>query len=231
MPLREREWLSHHEHPDSLLSDDFPNSISERKRRLLATAFCRRVWHLFTDERGRQAVEVAERYADGQATRDELRSGSAAVEEIADFCADPIMWCGVAGAACMAAMDPPYGAADAAYIAAENVGRHAARVVDPGSDKLDENAMATERAAQCALVREVFGNPFRMVVFDPAWRTTTVVALARQMYEVRDFSAMPILADALQDAGCDNDDILHHCYGEGPHVCGCWVVDLILGKQ
>src|SRR5262245_43693424 len=80
------------------------------------------------------------------------------------------------------------------------------------------------------VVRDVFGNPFRPVAFEPAWRTTTAVQLARQMYESRDFSAMPILADVLQDAGCDNEDVLAHCRGEGPHVRGCWVVDLVLGK-
>jgi hypothetical protein len=79
-------------------------------------------------------------------------------------------------------------------------------------------------------VRELFGNPFRPVTFSPEWRTDTAVSLARQMYEARDFSAMPILADALQDAGCDNDDILDHCRGTDPHVRGCWVVDLVLGK-
>jgi hypothetical protein len=74
-------------------------------------------------------------------------------------------------------------------------------------------------------------NPFRPVAFDPEWRTSTAVALAGQMYEARDFSAMPILADALQDAGCDNADILDHCRSPGPHVRGCWVVDLVLGKE
>ena len=61
------------------------------------------------------------------------------------------------------------------------------------------------------LIRDIFGNPFRPVAFDPAWRTSTAVALAKQMYESRDFGAMPILADALEDAGCDNDDVLTHC--------------------
>jgi hypothetical protein len=80
--------------------------------------------------------------------------------------------------------------------------------------------------------RDIFGNPFRPVTFTPEWRTSTAVALARQMYESRDFAAMPILADALQDAGCDNDDILAHCRDETkPHVRGCWVVDLVLGKE
>lgn len=83
----------------------------------------------------------------------------------------------------------------------------------------------------CRLVRDIFGNPFRPVTFDPDWRTTTAVQLARGMYEGRDFAAMPILADALQDAGCDNADILDHCRGPGPHVRGCWVVDLVLEKE
>jgi hypothetical protein len=84
---------------------------------------------------------------------------------------------------------------------------------------------------QCECLRDIFGNPFHSVVFDPVWRTDTVVALAAQMYESRDFSAMPILADALQDAGCDNEDILNHCRdANATHVRGCWVVDLVLEK-
>jgi hypothetical protein len=81
------------------------------------------------------------------------------------------------------------------------------------------------------LIRDIFGNPFRPVPFSPAWRTDTAVSLTRAMYDARDFSAMPILADALQDAGCDNDDVLNHCRGPGPHVRGCWVVDLVLEKE
>jgi hypothetical protein len=80
-------------------------------------------------------------------------------------------------------------------------------------------------------MREIFGNPFRPVVFDPEWRTATAVALAHQMYDSRDFSAMPILADALQDAGCNNEDIRDHCQGQGPHIRGCWVVDRLLAKS
>jgi hypothetical protein len=70
------------------------------------------------------------------------------------------------------------------------------------------------------------------VTFSPSWRTDTAVSLARQMCESRDFSAMPILADALQDAGCDNDDVLNHCRDVNTtHARGCWVVDLVLGKE
>jgi hypothetical protein len=79
--------------------------------------------------------------------------------------------------------------------------------------------------------RDIFGNPFRQPNFDSAWRTDTALSLARQMYESREFGAMPILADALQDAGCDNDDVLNHCRGSGPHVRGCWVVDLLTGRK
>jgi hypothetical protein len=81
-----------------------------------------------------------------------------------------------------------------------------------------------------ATLRDVFGNPFRPVAVEPGWRTGTAVALARQMYASRDFSLMPILADALQDAGCECADVLDHCRGDGPHVRGCWVIDLVLGK-
>jgi len=80
-------------------------------------------------------------------------------------------------------------------------------------------------------VREVIRYPFRPVAFDVEWRTTTVLALARHMYESREFSAMPVMADALQDAGCEDENILSHCRGPGPHVRGCWVVDLVLGKD
>jgi hypothetical protein len=90
---------------------------------------------------------------------------------------------------------------------------------------------AKERLRQASALRDIFGNPFRPITFSPQWRTDTAVSLARQMYEARDFSAMPILADALQDAGCDSEDVLNHCRGDGPHVRGCWVVDLVLGRE
>ncbi|MCE9568126.1 MAG: hypothetical protein K8U57_39490 [Planctomycetes bacterium] len=78
-------------------------------------------------------------------------------------------------------------------------------------------------------MHDVFGNPFRPVTFSPEWRTSTAVAIASGMYESRDFSAMPILADALQDAGCDDPDILAHCRDEKQvHVRGCWLVALVL---
>jgi hypothetical protein len=80
-------------------------------------------------------------------------------------------------------------------------------------------------------LRDIFGNPFRGVTLDPSWRTSTVVALAQAIYQENAFDQMPILADALQDADCDNEDILNHCRQPGEHCRGCWVLDLILGKS
>ncbi|VTS00575.1 Uncharacterized protein (Fragment) OS=uncultured bacterium PE=4 SV=1 [Gemmata massiliana] len=81
-----------------------------------------------------------------------------------------------------------------------------------------------------ALLRDITGNPFRPVGFDPAWCTDTVRALARGIDEAGTFEALPILADALQDAGCEDRGILDHCRAGGPHVPGCWVVDLAPGR-
>ncbi|WP_246173508.1 hypothetical protein [Limnoglobus roseus] len=87
-----------------------------------------------------------------------------------------------------------------------------------------------EREEQGPLLRDIFGNPFRPVTFSPAWLTPTAVGLAQAIYEDRAFDRLPILADALQDAGCEDEAILGHCRGDGPHVRGCWVVDGVLGK-
>jgi hypothetical protein len=81
------------------------------------------------------------------------------------------------------------------------------------------------------VLRDIAGNPFVPVVFDVCWRTEAVVGLARGMYESRDFGPLPVLADALEDAGCADPSVLAHCRGGGPHVRGCWVVDLVLGKE
>ena len=83
---------------------------------------------------------------------------------------------------------------------------------------------------QPPLLRELFGpHPFRTLVANPEWLTSTVIALAQGIYEERAFDRMPILGDALQDAGCADEDILNHCRSEGLHVRGCWLVDLLLG--
>jgi hypothetical protein len=84
------------------------------------------------------------------------------------------------------------------------------------------------------LLHDIFGNPFRHVTMNPEWlmwNDGTVRRIAEAIYNERTFDRMPILADALEDAGCSEPDILAHCRGEGPHVRGCWVVDAILGKK
>ncbi|MBX9584052.1 MAG: hypothetical protein K2X87_27445 [Gemmataceae bacterium] len=89
---------------------------------------------------------------------------------------------------------------------------------------------ADSEPKQTALLRDGIGNPFRPVAIDPDWLTSTVVALAAGIYADRAFDRPPVLADALEDAGCGHADILAHCRGDGPHARGCWVVDMILGK-
>ena len=120
------------------------------------------------------------------------------------------------------------------------VGWHGGETVSPiaweaAADATDfafwRNEAELEVVAQCHFFRDVFGNPFRPVTLDPAWQTTNVLALAQAIYDDRAFDRMPILADALEDAGCDNADILNHCRQPGEHVRGCWVVDLVLGKE
>ena len=84
---------------------------------------------------------------------------------------------------------------------------------------------------QSAIFRDIVGNPFRPIAFDPGWRTADTDGVARAIYEDQAFGRLPILADALMDAGCDDERLLGHCQGRGPHTRGCWPVDLVLGKQ
>jgi hypothetical protein len=97
---------------------------------------------------------------------------------------------------------------------------------------LEEKSIAAVGAKACLILRDIFGNPFRPITFNPAWRTTDVLLLARGIYEERAFDRMPILADALQDAGCGSDDILNHLRDpHATHVRGCWALDLVLDKE
>jgi hypothetical protein len=92
-----------------------------------------------------------------------------------------------------------------------------------------------ESSAQCCLLRDIFHNPFQpMPTLNPAWLTWNggiVPTLAQAIYDKRAFNCLPVLADALEEAGCDNEEIMAHCRGPGPHVKGCWVVDLVLAKE
>ncbi len=90
---------------------------------------------------------------------------------------------------------------------------------------------AMERAAQCALLRDIFGNPFRPTTLDSSWLNPAVKALAQIIYDDRTFDQMPILANSFVKSGCADPEILNHLRGSGPHVRGCWVVDLVLGRE
>jgi hypothetical protein len=166
-------------------------------------------------EESRACVETAERYADGQASQLQL---SAAAHRAMNF-----SWRVVSEVYLTAEA-----AAETAYSPNGKPFQHI--LVVAGNASLVANERK-EQIAQSDLLRDIFRNPFRLRAFAPSWRTDTATALARTMYEAREFGAMPILADALQDAGCDNDDVLNHCRGDGAHVRGCWVVDLVLGKE
>jgi hypothetical protein len=221
--MTEAEWLAADD-PGPMLKS-LRDKAADRKLRLFAAACCRRIWDVLTDEAGRSAVHVAERFADGEATADELRLAAEAVStrhgELEEEMED--------------GEDSPeevrrYNAVEAAWRAAESeFGFDLSNICD-NVDWARERDGA-EYPALCDLLRDMFGTrDFRPTTADPSWLTSAVTALARQMYDDRDFSSMPILADALEDAGCIDPDVLDHCRGPGPHVRGCWVVDSLLGK-
>jgi hypothetical protein len=105
---------------------------------------------------------------------------------------------------------------------------------DAASQPARRPARKTERLAQCSVLRDIFGNPFAPVslaVSCLTWNRGAVKKMARNIYQKNSHKDLPILADALEDAGCTSAALLSHCRGEGPHVRGCWAVDLLLGKE
>ncbi len=230
--MTESAWLSCRDPQPMLL--DLPRPPTERKLRLLGCGCCRAVWDLFTDDRSRAAVEVVERFADGDATETEMWAAYRESSVARDLAVGPDSTASrrhrsLAGRC----------TSWAAHVLT-NVSPHPNPVPVVQDDLIEALAQLQHaqwgrfrsvRASQVELVREVFGNPFRPVVFNPAWRTDTVLALASQMYGSRQFGAMPILADALQDAGCENEAILAPCRQPSAHARGCWVADELLGRE
>jgi hypothetical protein len=208
--------------------------LPDRKLRLFAVAGVRPFWDLLIDPRSREAVLRAELVADDrQATDSLIETHRRAWEAVPQLPSDRSTHVSAARAAGRTAANDALDASSLTWN--EVVGLHADLWEERGSSDdemydLHWKGKAEGERFLSGLVRDVFGNPFRPAALDPEWLTSTVAALASRMYESRDFGAMPILADALQDAGCTNDDILDHCRGDGPHVRGCWVVDLVLGK-
>jgi hypothetical protein len=234
--MTEVEWLKSND-PEGMIAA-LGRKASKRKRRLFGCACCRRIWPLLTDERSRTAVTVAEGFADGLASGRDLVDAETAAK-IAERDADwrPNGWRRTAASASACATSKH--AADAVkawrYVSWVVEWKRAAdRNVTPEDKdfhRILKEAEDEELAEQTPLLRCIFGNPFRPVLVGPSWLTSTVVAIAEGIYADRAFDRLPILADALEDAGCDHADILAHCRGTGPHARGCWVVDLLLGKE
>lgn len=195
---------------DWLTSTDLPamfrclrSRTSNRKMRLFSCACCRRILGLLS-ECSRQIIVVAERFADGLSSEDERLAGRQVPSETS---AD---------------------AASRAALARSNEAMEAAAALASAA------AGTSEELEQTLLLRDVVGNPFYPVEIDRSWlsrKDGTVVKLAEAIYNDRSFDRLPILADALEEAGCMEPAILEHCRGPGPHVRGCWVVDLLLGKE
>lgn len=220
--MTEKEWLTTAD-PTLLLEHLREQNVSERKMRLLACACCRHIWDHLTEPRSRHAVEVAERYADARATPKELawaRTGAVAPTGGAAIAA---YW-----AACAKAAGP---LTNVFAAAAEAPALKATR-----KTLLAETwaaAQAKSARDQVELIREVIGNPFREPQLGPrelGWEGGLAVRLAEAIYEESAFDRLPILGDALEEAGCGDEAILGHCRAGGPHVRGCWVVDLVTGK-
>jgi hypothetical protein len=182
---------------------------TERKRLLLTSSMCRLIWD-YLPSGSKLIVEECELLADGLV--------SVTAKELchrANRCVPPIGLDGKSSHEREAAVAVCYAVLEGELFVAANTVRQIS-ANDP-------------RAA--IRIRDIFGNPFRPVSINPDWLTSSVLALAEGIYADRAFDRMPVLADALQDAGCENADILNHCRGDGPHVRGCWIVDLLTGRE
>ncbi len=179
---------------------------SDRKLRLFAAACCRSIWHLLTDPRSRSLLSLTEQVADGQATKEEMEEARRQHQHL---------YYG-GGPAVTAAAD-----ADPWRAARDALGRL--------RGTLFRAARWEGRSSPGAILRDLFGlHPARV---ERAWLSPDATAIARRAYDERDFTALPVLADALEDAGCTAPDLLGHLRSNGPHYRGCWAIDLLLGKR
>jgi hypothetical protein len=215
----------------------------DRRLRLFGCACARQVWHLLPTD-ARSAVKTSERFAEGLATETDLR---AAAIRLRGSPVTPVQIAleaaGCASAGWYSTPRPPppdtplvYDPRNAAGLATRALASEAAgpapRYVPDSWHDAWNRAYDAARAVQADYVRDIFPPPGYTPQLHPDWLTSTVVALARQMDGSDDFSAAPILADALQDAGCDAEPVLQCCRAPGHvHVRGNWVVDLVLGRH
>lgn len=230
--MTEQEWLACDDPP--IMLEFLEEKAGERKLRLFAVGCCSRIMRLLSDQRSVDAVLVTDRYIDGTASADEVREAIAAARaayenafQTHDNAALSVTYLAADGYD--AAI---FSAAYAAYAVGHDCAAGQTSQEDIHRKYTDgENA---ERVQQAELLRHIIGNPFRHVTIDDAWLTWkdgTVPKLAQAIYDERAFDRLPILADALEESGCTNEEILAHCRGAGPHVRGCWVVDLIREKK
>lgn len=243
--MKEAEWLAcrvPHKAVDHVRRD-LERRVPDRKLWLFACACCRRVWDFMEDARSRDVVLMAERLADGSGSREGLSRAARVAEQVAEKINRSLGATSPQAAAARTAgsfMQKP-------YVAAVHVAHHALYAEEYVQKPADEEEAEERRmaasldrigAVQCDLLRDIIGNPFRPVAPDELWRTATVTSLALTVYDQRqlpqghlDPARLAVLSDALEEAGCADTVMLNHLRSRGPHVRGCWVVDLILGRS
>jgi hypothetical protein len=190
---------------------------SDRKLHLFACACCRQVWHLYTDPRGRQAIETAELFADGGASVDDLARASELAEQAWRDVRPTLQETQASAALRAAVWTASVGTGEWLRMARLNI------------------SLCLDPAAQAEVIREIFDNPFDpLPPIDPGWYKWNggmASMLARVIYHQRRFGDMPVLANALEEAGCTVPAYISHLRGPGPHVRGCHVLDALLGKE
>jgi hypothetical protein len=225
--MTEEAWLACDGDPGPML--EFVRSKTfDRKHRLFACAVCRGLGDLLTDPCSRQAVQIGEQFADGLVDPDALAAAEEELDEVLSRSTskdDPLYSANYAAWWTTASLEE-----DLAGYIADQTAKWADQAV---RKRAGLSAYQAELKRQCDLLHCLFGNPFRPVSLVPAWlawNDSTLPRLAQTIYEDRSFDLLPILADALEEAGCGNPDMLAHCRRPGEHARGCWVVDLLLGK-
>ena len=211
---------------------------SARKLRLFACACCRRIGHLLIDPRAQDALATAERFADGLAGDGERSAARRAAQQASQTRA-VVPWPTAPKWERRAASAVYYAAAADAWEAADQSRDLATEALLWRAGGYDapqwQEVGKAERLAQADLVRDLFGPlPFRPVSVNRAWLAWdggTVAKLAAAAYDERAFDRLPILADALEEAGCTDEELLGHCRRPGAHVRGCWLLDLLVEKD
>jgi hypothetical protein len=211
---------------------------------LMAAALFRSMQRLVPQRRWRRVLDTVEAYADGEATSNDLFKAY----EAGQLNTDKLPAANTAAAHCIHLLPDDYKVREGVdYVsdAAGYLGAVAAGVLKPDEglgmtmavwkEPAFLDAKRAHEKVLCALIRDIFGNPYRPPpVIDPAWLAWsggTIPNLARTMYASKRFRNLPILGDALEEAGCPDEALLAHCRGPGPHVRGCWALDLILAKE